>query len=95
MENLEYFEFKHSIEWYKPVNKGCICTEPLISDQRSYLIFLNVKIGGFLWRIKNQKYHFYRKTMKGHLQHHFRISCIDYCKLIDQKHEIVDTTFVY
>ena len=31
-ENLEFLEFESSMECYKPVNKGRICTEALISE---------------------------------------------------------------
>ena len=32
IENLEFFKFEHSMECYKSVNKGRICTESLISE---------------------------------------------------------------
>ena len=32
---------------------------------------------------------------KRRLKHYFGIICVNYGKIIDKKHEIVDTTFVY
>ena len=32
IENIEFFEFVHSMECYESINKGCICTVPLLRE---------------------------------------------------------------
>ena len=32
IENFELFEFGHSMECYESINKGCICTVPLLRE---------------------------------------------------------------